>query len=58
VQAETTTDCFWYQRTVDYSDASHTTQVGVVIFFCDGEIGHAGTTSQFYVIQYCECIEE
>jgi hypothetical protein len=51
-------NCLWYQRTVYYSDAAHTTQIGVIVRFCDGETGNFGTTSQFFVIQTCECIEE
>jgi hypothetical protein len=48
---------FWWQRTTWYTDANHTTSVGQRIWFCDGESGAWGTTSQFPVVENCDCIE-
>ena len=55
--AKTSNGCLWYKAYNYYSDASHTTHVGYKGYFCDGEIGYAGTQTQFYTIRYCECEE-
>lgn len=55
--AKTSNACPWYQAYNYYSDASHTTHVGYKGYFCDGEIGRAGTQTPYYTISYCECEE-
>lgn len=52
------TNCGWYQRRKYYNDAAHTTQVGLRLWFCDGEVGSAGTLTIYYAEDYCECFEE
>jgi hypothetical protein len=56
--AKTSANCFWYQSFTYYTDASHTTSCGVRVYFCDGEVGQAGTITQYFSVKYCDCIEE
>jgi hypothetical protein len=56
-EQETTTTCSWYQRRIYYNDAAHTTQTGVRVWFCDGEVGSAGTITIYFDESYCECDE-
>jgi len=53
--AKTTTGCFWYQTYNYYSDATHTTSVGLRVYYCDGLIGRWGTQTPHYTVDYCEC---
>jgi hypothetical protein len=57
-KASAVQQCFWYQRTVYYTDASLTTQCGVTVWFCDGETGHGGCWTAYTKTEECECIEE
>jgi len=50
--------CQWYKRRTYFNDAAHTTQVGVRVWFCDGLIGSAGTTTIYFDEQECECDPE
>jgi hypothetical protein len=55
--AKSSNGCLWYQAYNYYSDATYTTHVGYKGYFCDGEIGYAGTQTPYYTIRYCECEE-
>jgi hypothetical protein len=44
---EKATNCAWYQNRYYYSDASHTTQVGYWVWFCDGLIGRSGQQTPY-----------
>ncbi|MCD9187216.1 MAG: hypothetical protein LUM44_12340 [Pyrinomonadaceae bacterium] len=50
--------CLWYQSRRYYTDATLTTSTGVRIWFCDGEVGQAGTPTPYYTTAYCECDPE
>lgn len=50
--------CLWYQSRQYYSDATLTTYTGTRVWFCDGEVGQAGTITQYYTTAYCECDPE
>ncbi len=52
------TNCFWYQKKTYYDTETKTIPVGGRIYFCDGEIGSYGTITQYYSLEYCDCIEE
>lgn len=51
------TNCGWYKRRKYFNDAAHTTQVGMRVWFCDGEVGSAGTLTIYFVQEECDCSE-
>jgi hypothetical protein len=55
--AKSSDGCFWYQTYNYYSDASHTTHVGVRVYYCDGYIGRAGIQTHYSTVDYCDCEE-
>jgi hypothetical protein len=58
VNVEKKQSCIWYKSRAYFTDASHTTQVGIKIWYCDGLIGRAGTLTNYWVEEECDCDPE
>lgn len=51
-------NCAWYQNRRYFSDATHTTQVGYWVWFCEGFIGRSGQQTIYYIEDTCQCFED